>query len=150
MAGERFEKDSISALKLVAEKLNVVAYVSEKDVPLDEIIRLCSKYTIPLYIYKNIHKAIKNKEIEQPDIGLSYQYRRIIKEPLLSFPKNGVINFHSSPVSEQRGVGCCTYAILHGYKEWGVTSHYMDAGIDTGPVIKMKTFDISFLFTIGI
>jgi len=139
-AGERI--DAVQALRYVVSKLEIVAYVLEKDRPLKEIDRLCKEYNIPIYTSEEINTAILEKSIEQPDVGISYQYRKIIKEPLLSFPRNGIINFHSAPLPEQGGVGCCCYAVLHRHNSWSVTSHYMNEGIDSGAIIKAKSFSL--------
>jgi len=135
--------DSTKVLGFVAGKLDVTAYVIDRDLPSENTVNICEKYRVPVYSYNKINEAILNNKIEKPDIGINYNYRRIIKNPLLNFPINGIINFHPAPLPEHRGVGGCCYAIKYGYKQWGVSCHYMDDGIDTGALIEVRKFDIS-------
>jgi methionyl-tRNA formyltransferase len=50
---------------------------------------------------------------------------------------------------EYKGIAGSSYAILHDYKEWGVTAHYMDEGVDTGDIIKWKEIFIGKRENIG-
>jgi methionyl-tRNA formyltransferase len=76
------------------------------------------------------------------DLGISFVFPHIIGEPLLSHPPLGTINLHPAPLPDFRGCGGYNIAILEGLDEWAVTAHYIDAGIDTGPVIEVVRFPI--------
>jgi len=76
------------------------------------------------------------------DYVLSFLYWNKIKEPLLSAPKQGCINFHPAPLPEYRGVGGYNIAILDGLPYWGVSAHFIDESIDTGDIIAEKRFSI--------
>jgi hypothetical protein len=52
------------------------------------------------------------------------------------------INLHPAPLPEYRGCNSYAHAIINGETEYGVTLHYMDAGIDTGPIIDSPRFKI--------
>ena len=60
----------------------------------------------------------------------------IIREPLLKLPSQGVINCHMGILPDYRGMDCYVWAILNDeYKKVGLSTHFMDSGIDTGPII---------------
>lgn len=77
-----------------------------------------------------------------PDLVVSFLFDKKIKDPILSCPKLGCINFHPAPLPEYRG--CAPYAagIMDGVDIWGVTAHFMDKSIDTGDIIKVRRFEI--------
>ena len=66
---------------------------------------------------------------------ISFSAPQVIKEPLLSFPKYGVINVHGSLLPDYRG---CMPSFWYLYNDeiWGgATVHYMSAAIDDGSII---------------
>jgi methionyl-tRNA formyltransferase len=81
-------------------------------------------------------------ETERPDIALSILHPRKIKDPLLSWPKNGIINYHPAPLPELKGTAGYNVAILRNMQKWAVAAHYVDEQIDTGGIIQQFTFDI--------
>jgi len=59
---------------------------------------------------------------------------RILKEPVLSAPKVGIINFHPGLIPEVRGMDALQWAILQD-KPIGITAHLIDRRVDAGLVI---------------
>lgn len=78
----------------------------------------------------------------QIDLGVSVLYHSLIKEPILSKPRLGWINFHPAPLPEFRGFAPYTFGILEDRKEWGVTCHFITEKIDAGDIIASITFPI--------
>lgn len=134
---------SFNALRYIADKLNVVTCVLDSDDIPEHWKQFCKSREIPVYTYKTIYQAINEKKIDEANIGVCFLHSRIVKSSLLRFPKHGIINFHPSPLPEHKGIAGSSYALLHGYKEWGVTAHYMDENMDTGDIIRVDYFDIS-------
>ena len=82
----------------------------------------------------------ENELLSEPiDLILSVHYDKIIKEPILSHPKIGIVNIHYSYNLKYRGRNCTTFAILNARKnnEWfhGTTLHFIDEKIDRGKII---------------
>lgn len=76
------------------------------------------------------------------DLLISFISSWIYPESLLGNAAFAAINFHpGSP--EYPGTGCTNFAIYEGAKEYGVTCHHMDAGVDAGKIIAVKRFSIS-------
>jgi methionyl-tRNA formyltransferase len=78
-----------------------------------------------------------------PDVIFSINSYRIIKRRILSTPKEGIINFHNGPLPRYGGVNVCSWAIINGETQHGVTWHYLDEGIDTGDIIAQRQVDIA-------
>lgn len=96
---------------------------------------------LPLYTFDDALHAAASGKLEF-DIGLSILYWRKLKGALLRVPCYGVINFHPAPLPDFKGVGGYNLGILEGHSEWGVSAHYMDEDIDTGPIIAVDRFPI--------
>lgn len=84
-----------------------------------------------------------------PDLLFSINNFKIIKELLLAVPTDGTINFHNGPLPRYGGVNPCSWAIVNGEAEHGVTWHYVDVGIDTGEIIAQARFPIGARETAG-
>jgi len=54
-----------------------------------------------------------------------------------------MINFHNSPLPMYRGANAPSWAIINDEKEFGVTWHFLDAGVDTGEILWKETFGVS-------
>lgn len=81
-----------------------------------------------------------NKTIEaiqnlHPDILVVVAYGQLLPEALLQYPKYGSINIHGSLLPKYRGSAPIHWSIIQGEEEAGVTTMYMDSGMDTGDII---------------
>ena len=76
------------------------------------------------------------------DLGVSYCWSKLIKEPDLSRPKKGWINYHTAPLPEYPGGDPYTDGFNDKVMKWGVTLHYMDENYDTGPIIERRSFPL--------
>ncbi len=74
-------------------------------------------------------------EEKMPDIIVVVAYGKLLPEYVLSFPKYGCVNMHASLLPKYRGAAPIQWSILNGEKETGITSMYMDKGLDTGDMI---------------
>lgn len=77
------------------------------------------------------------------DIGISYCYPRLIKEPLLSKPKI-FLNFHPAPLPEYPGGDPYSKAVFDQVTSWGVTCHHMTDKYDEGQIYKESRFDVGW------
>jgi methionyl-tRNA formyltransferase len=73
------------------------------------------------------------------ELGVSILFDRKIPAAMVDRPRDGIVNLHLGPLPSLRGVNSVYHAIIRARpnNEWkfGVTLHYMDHGLDTGPVI---------------
>ncbi len=78
----------------------------------------------------------------QPDILFGAAYPQIFKRALLNIPAHGTINSHPSLLPRCRGAHPIFWSIASGETESGLTLHYMDENIDTGPVVARIAFPL--------
>jgi methionyl-tRNA formyltransferase len=70
----------------------------------------------------------------------SLEFDRILRPE--KFRSQRLYNLHFSKLPAYRGVSTAVWPILRGEKQSGVTFHRIDSGVDTGPIIHQRTFDI--------
>jgi phosphoribosylglycinamide formyltransferase 1 len=74
----------------------------------------------------------------EPDLVVLAGYMRIVSPSLLKAFPHRVINLHPALLPAFPGTHSISDAVRHGVKVTGVTVHYVDPGIDTGPVIAQE------------
>jgi methionyl-tRNA formyltransferase len=78
-----------------------------------------------------------------PEVIVVVAYGQILRPTVLEIPPLGCINVHGSLLPELRGAAPIQWAILRGYSETGVTTMFMDPGMDTGDIILQARETIS-------
>ena len=79
----------------------------------------------------------------KPDLVVVGAYGLILPQTVLDTPSMGCINLHASLLPYGRGAAPIQRAILDGKKETGLTIMKMDAGCDTGLILKQKSIAIT-------
>lgn len=69
-------------------------------------------------------------------------FMRIVKPGLLAAFPNRVINIHPSLLPSFPGLEAWGQAVRYGAKVSGCTVHFVDGGMDTGPIILQKTVPV--------
>jgi methionyl-tRNA formyltransferase len=81
------------------------------------------------------------------DFGVSINYWKIIEPEIIKQPRLGFVNLHHSYNLCLRGRNMTSHAILNARKSnrWyhGSSLHYMDNGLDTGPIIASRSCDLT-------
>ena len=77
-----------------------------------------------------------------PDVICVVAYGKILPKEILEIPKLGCINVHGSLLPKYRGAAPIQWAVLNGDKETGITTMYMDEGMDTGDMILKEKVEI--------
>ena len=77
-----------------------------------------------------------------PELIVVVAYGKILPESVIKYPKFGCINVHGSLLPEYRGAAPMQRAIIDGKKVTGVTTMYMDVGLDTGDMLLKAEVDI--------
>ncbi len=75
--------------------------------------------------------------VMRPDVMVVVAYGRILSQRLLDLPRYGCINVHGSLLPKYRGAAPIQWTVLNGEREAGVTTMQMDAGLDTGDMLKV-------------
>ena len=69
-------------------------------------------------------------------------YMRLLSEAFLSRFPNRVINVHPALLPAFRGLDAIQQALDYGVKVFGVTVHFVDQGVDSGPVILQRAIEL--------
>ncbi len=72
-----------------------------------------------------------------PELIVVVAYGKILPKNVLEYPKYGCINVHGSLLPKYRGAAPIQRALIDGEKTTGITTMYMEEGLDTGDMIEM-------------
>jgi methionyl-tRNA formyltransferase len=91
----------------------------------------------------NIRVVPRQEELisRNVDLIISYMFRKRVKSPTLERARYP-INFHAAPLPSYGGWAFYSVAILEEAISYGCTCHIMDEGFDTGPLVKVREFEI--------
>ena len=94
------------------------------------------KAGIPVYQPERIRKTgAEDLRNLQPDLCVTAAFGQILSQEILDIPPMGNINVHASLLPKHRGSAPIAHAIMAGDRTAGVTTMFMDAGIDTGDML---------------
>lgn len=78
----------------------------------------------------------------EPDLIVVVAYGKIFRRRSLSIPRLGCVNLHASLLPKYRGIAPVNWALINGETETGVTTIFMDEGVDTGDMILARRIAI--------
>ena len=78
-----------------------------------------------------------------PDVIVVVAFGQILPESILNIPKYGCINVHASLLPAYRGAAPIQWAVIDGLTESGVTTMYMEKGLDTGDIILQSKLSLA-------
>ena len=70
-----------------------------------------------------------------PDAIVVVAYGKILPKNIIEFPKYGCINVHGSLLPKYRGAAPIQWSIINGDKITGITTMFMNEGLDTGDIL---------------
>jgi len=114
--------------------------LKHKDGIFRSLREVSSSYGFPLMVcnHQNAPPSIAQLRTWSPDLIL-FTGGNILRRQLLEVPRLGVLNLHLGLLPEIRGMSSPEWSLLK-HVPVGVTIHYMDAGIDTGPILQRYEF----------
>ncbi len=77
------------------------------------------------------------------DLFVSMSFNQIFRKRLIEYPRLHTINCHAGKLPFYRGRNILNWALINDEKEFGITVHYVDEGIDTGDILIQRTFPIT-------
>ncbi|XTR37369.1 methionyl-tRNA formyltransferase [Paraclostridium tenue] len=131
--------------KIIDEGHEVLAVVTQPDKPkgrgkklaMPPVKELALKYNIDVYQPVKAREESfveKLKEIN-PELIVVVAFGQILPKSILDIPKFGCVNVHASLLPKYRGAAPLNWVIINGEEKTGVTTMYMDVGLDTGDMI---------------
>jgi methionyl-tRNA formyltransferase len=121
--------------------IEIVGVVTDSHLPVSATRDVAEQFNLPLYNRNSLEELSATGKLEF-DLAVSMLYWQKIRPPILTSARKGVINFHPAPLPDYKGTGGYNVAILKNLPEWGVSAHYVDEEIDTGPIIRVDKFVI--------
>lgn len=118
------------------------------------IIKQCEKKGIPVDIHNPENETLCTEEgldsysyirRFEPDIGVSWFYTQLFPQEMLNVFPRGILNFHAGPA----GAHALQRAIKAGNKEIRCFWHWVDEGVDTGPVVAETVIPLPGIFDVA-
>lgn len=78
----------------------------------------------------------------QPDLLVLGFVTSFVPIEMIDSARHGGINYHPSLLPKYRGGSAINWAIINGETETGVTIHFIDEGVDTGPILLQEAVEI--------
>ena len=103
-------------VKIFAESKGIVVYQPEK-------------------IRKDLELIEKIRQLN-PDVIVVVAFGQILPKSILEIPQYGCINVHGSLLPKYRGAAPIQWSVINGDCMTGITTMYMDEGMDTGDMIE--------------
>ncbi len=85
----------------------------------------------------------------RPDVMVVVAYGKILPPEVLAVAPHGCLNVHGSLLPKYRGAAPIQWAVIRGERETGVTLMQMDAGMDTGPMLRRRVLALDETITAG-
>lgn len=105
---------------------------------------------IPVFQPERIRKeSVGTLRELAPDLCVTAAFGQILSREILEIPRMGSINVHASLLPKNRGSAPVAHAIMQGRRITGVTTMYMDVGIDTGDMLMKAETEIGETETCG-
>ena len=145
---------ALESLKALYEaKYDIIGVVTNIDKPKGRGMKMVASPVKEYAIEKNLQvyqpiKVRNNPEFLEevkklnPDLICVVAYGKILPQELLDIPKYGCVNVHGSLLPKYRGAAPIQWAVLNGDKKTGVTTMFMNAGMDTGDMILKEEVEI--------
>lgn len=135
----------VSLQALIDAGHNVVGVYCQPDKPVGRKhvltppeVKACAQNAgIPVFQPVSLRKqeAIDELRALEPELIVVVAYGKILPPDIIHMPKYGCINVHGSLLPAYRGAAPVHWSVIHGCEKTGVTTMYMDEGLDTGDMI---------------
>ncbi len=123
------------SIKFILSRMN-----RSKSVP-----AIMTRHGVPVWNFcGNINSGESLRQIRklEPDVIISIAANQIFRKKLLEIPAYGIINLHTSSLPEYRGLMPVFWALRYGEKRIGVSVFRVDEGIDSGPILVQKQYEV--------
>jgi len=126
---------------------NLSVLARQKGLRYKTLTSLAKDIKIPYYLVAdhNHPKCLQILQKIQPDI-IFFTGGGLLRQPLLDIPRLGVLNCHTGILPQYRGMDVVEWTAIEGRIDqigFGATLHFMDNGVDTGPVLLKKKIVLS-------
>ena len=134
-----FGKESLEAL--LAQGEDVVGVITVEDAANQKypnpVKESALAHGLELYQANYLKKSEALNWVEQrrPDLLVLGFVTAFVPQEMIDSTTHGGINYHPSLLPKYRGGSAINWAVINGEKETGVSIHFIDEGVDTGPIL---------------
>lgn len=135
---------------LLSSEHTVVAVYTQPDRPAGRgqqlhaspIKQLALSHHLPVFQPATLRDEAVQAELKthQADVMIVVAYGLILPSAVLTIPRLGCVNLHPSLLPRWRGAAPIPRCIEAGDMETGISIMQMDAGMDTGPILKQEKY----------
>ena len=129
------------------ERFDIRFIVPRNDTKDETLLNFSIKYNIEYFKLDNVNSETSlNKILSYDcDVLVSMSFNQIFRKDIINLTPIGIINCHAGKLPFYRGRNILNWVLINDEKEFGITVHFVDEGIDTGDIILQKTFPITDL-----
>ena len=124
--------------RIVSDRRLEISFIVPRYDSQDSVLKeWAKKLGVDFIPMKNVNSkdSINKLKSYKADIFVSMSFDQIIKKEVINLPEKGFINCHAGALPFYRGRNVLNWVLINDEKEFGVTVHYIDEGIDTGDII---------------
>lgn len=132
--------------RIIQDETIEIAFIVPRSDTQDFTLKSFSEqYNIDYLHPVNINSGIFLEQAKSYDCDLfvSMSFNQIFKQEILELTPLGAVNCHAGKLPFYRGRNILNWALINDEKEFGITVHYIDVGIDTGDIILQRCFSIN-------
>lgn len=132
--------------KMINSNLIEIAFITPRfDTTDTELKEYSKKYGIDYLLTPNVNSKEYLEQVSRYgcDLFVSMSFNQIFRKTIINIPKYRTINCHAGKLPFYRGRNVLNWALINDEKEFGITVHYVDEGIDTGDIILQKNYPIT-------
>ena len=143
---------AVPCLAALYEHCDVIGVVTQPDKPRGRGQKLvpspvkawAEAHGLPVWQPKRIKEEDFTAFLEEhkPDLMVVVAFGQILSQRILDIPPYGCINVHGSLLPRYRGAAPMQWCVIDGEKKTGITTMFMDAGLDTGDMLLKAEFPI--------
>ena len=126
-------------------RFDIKFIVPRNDTKDETLFDFSQEFKIDYFKLDNVNSEISLKKISSYncDLLVSMSFNQIFRKDIINITPIGIINCHAGKLPFYRGRNILNWVLINDEKEFGITVHFVDEGIDTGDIILQKTFPIN-------
>src|SRR5690349_19629908 len=143
---------AVPTLEAVAQKHEVISVITQPDRPKGRgqelaesaVKKAAERLGLPVYQPERIRRPEAQAHLAAlaPEVMVVVGYGQIIPQSVIDIAPRGIVNVHASLLPMYRGAAPIQWAIVNGEMRTGVTTMQINAGLDTGDILRGRETEI--------